>query len=99
MLLPVADQGSARVFSIWGDIEDKERYHHEEGPRDADVGSPQAVLARGSSPQAALRQPRMGAHVLLVFRARLLLHERYILPEGHRLSIQAFDRNRLDELP
>ena len=67
MLLPVADQGSARVFSIWGDIEDKERYHHEEGPRDADVGSPQAVLARGSSPQAALRQPRMGAHILLVF--------------------------------
>jgi hypothetical protein len=36
-LLPVADQSSAHVFNVWGYVEDKERYHHEEGTRDADV--------------------------------------------------------------
>ena len=44
-------------------------------------------------------QPSMGAHILLIFGARLSLHQLYILPERHGLSIQAFDRDRLDELP
>ncbi len=49
-----------------------------------------------SSPQSALGESRMGAHILLIFGARLLLHQRHIVLEGHRLSIQALDGNRLD---
>lgn len=41
----------------------------------------------------------MGAHILLICGARLSLHQLCVLPERHRLSIQAFDRDRLDELP
>jgi hypothetical protein len=52
--------------------------------------------AFGSSPETALDEPGMGPHILLIFGARLLLHQRYRLPEEHRLSIQAFDRDRLD---
>jgi hypothetical protein len=53
-------------------------------------------LPGGSSPQSALGEPGMGAQILLIFGARLLLHQRHIVLEGHRLSIQAFDGNRLD---
>ena len=41
----------------------------------------------------------MGAHILLIFGARLSLHQLDILSERHLLSIQTFDRDRLDELP
>jgi hypothetical protein len=40
----------------------------------------------------------VGAQVLLIFRARLLLHQPHIVLEGHRLSMQALDWNRLDAL-
>src|SRR5215472_17503268 len=53
----------------------------------------------GQNPQVTLGQPRMAAQILLIFGARLSLHQLYILHERHRLSIQAFDRDRLDELP
>src|SRR5512135_1423517 len=53
-------------------------------------------LPGGSSPQSALGEPRMGAQILLIFGARLLLHQPHIVLEGHRLSIQALDWNRLD---
>jgi hypothetical protein len=46
-----------------------------------------------------LGQLGMGAQILSVFRARLLLHQRHILLEGHRLAIQAFDRDQLDKSP
>ena len=38
----------------------------------------------------------MGTQILPVFRARPLLHQRHIILEGHRLSMQAFDRGRFD---
>ena len=53
-------------------------------------------LPGGSSPQTALGESGMGAQILLVFRARLLLHQRHIFLEGHCLPMQAFDRDRLD---
>lgn len=96
---PVAGQSCAHVFTVWGYVQDEERYHHEEGARDADICSSHAVLDWGSGPQMTLHQPLMCAHILLVFGARLLFHQRHILPKGHGLSIQAFDWERLDELP
>lgn len=46
-------------------------------------------LSGRSGPQVTLGQPRMAAHILLIFGACLLLHQLYILPERHHLSIQA----------
>jgi hypothetical protein len=97
-LLPVAGQ-ALRAGSASLDKLKTERYLHEQGTRDADVRSDRAALAWGSDPQATLGQPRMGAHIPLLFGARLSLHQFYILSERHRLSIQTFDRDRLDELP
>ena len=41
----------------------------------------------------------MGVQILLIFRARLPLHQRHLVLKWHRLSIQTFDRDRLDEPP
>jgi hypothetical protein len=97
-LLPVAGKALS-ADSAPGDKLKIERYHHEQGTRDADVRSDRAALAWGSGPQATLGQPRMGAHILLIFGAHLSLHQLHIFPERHALAMQAFDRNRLDELP
>jgi hypothetical protein len=91
-LLPVAGQ-ALRSGSAPLDKLKTERYHHEQGTRDADVRSDRVALAWGSDPQATLGQPRMGAHIPLIVGARLSLHQLYILPERHRLSIPAFDRD------
>ncbi|OLB33957.1 MAG: hypothetical protein AUF64_02560 [Chloroflexi bacterium 13_1_20CM_54_36] len=53
-------------------------------------------LPGGWGPQSALGEPGMGAPILLIFGERLLLHQRHIVLERHRLSIQALDWNRLD---
>jgi hypothetical protein len=39
----------------------------------------------------------MSAQILLVFRARFLLHQHHILLERYRLAMQPFDRHRFDE--
>src|SRR6266849_1412426 len=41
----------------------------------------------------------MGTQILLIFRARFSLHQRHILLERYRLTIQAFDLDRLDASP
>ena len=74
-----------------------EQPHQQETP-DATLELLVLTPAFGSSPQPALAEPGMGAHLLLRVAARLLLHELSRLPEGHRLSRQALDWERLDEL-
>lgn len=87
------------MLSVWGPIENKERYHYGEEPRNADAWYPCAALAWASGPQTTLRQPRMSPPILLIFGVWLLLHELYIRSEWHHLSMQALDWDGLDELP
>ncbi len=67
----------------------------EQSTRETGVSSPPA-RAWGSGPQATLSQPEMGVQIVPIFRARLPLHQRHILFEGHDLAVQAFDRDRRD---
>jgi len=39
----------------------------------------------------------MDAQILLIFGARLPLHQRHVVLEGHGLAMQPFDRDRLDD--
>lgn len=78
-LLPVAGQ-ALHVGSAPLDKLRTERYHHEQATHDGNVRSHRVALAWGSDPQATLSQPRMVAQVLLIFGARLSLHQLYILP-------------------
>ncbi len=50
-------------------------------------------------PEAALMVSGMGVQILPIFRARLPLHQRHILLEGHDLAMQTFDRDRRDVPP
>ena len=66
----------------------------------------QAVMQRSSAfrlpraadlrPQASLSEPLMRAQRLLVFRARLPLHQSHVLLERRDLPVSPFDGDRLD---
>jgi hypothetical protein len=72
----------------------------EQPTRDAQGCCPlQPPRKRSLAPQTSLGESGMGAQILSIFGASLLLHQGYILLEGQGLAVQAFDRDRLDEPP